>query len=38
LNKGKGILCLEGKAEVITKDVRLIERIFNELRDVFDAK
>lgn len=29
---------MKGKAEVITKDVRLIERIFNELRDVVDAK
>jgi len=29
---------MKGKAEVITKDVRLIERIFNELREVVDAK
>lgn len=29
---------MKGKAEVITKDVRLIERFFNELRAVADAK
>jgi len=29
---------MKGKAKVITEDVRLIERIFNELRDVVDAK
>jgi len=29
---------MKGRAEVITKDVRLIERFFNELRAVADAK
>ena len=29
---------MKGKAEVITKDVRLIERIFNELRETVDAE
>jgi len=28
---------MQGKAEIITEDIRLIERFFHELRDIVDA-